>query len=172
VLARFRLSLIARPEFAVPGRDIVIEWGNARYQRLLDRYVASDSVLVDSLRLVWRNSIGNLNGIFDSPIYEDFVTAVRAVNRALPERRRLRLLACDPPIEWDRVRVRQDVGRFANSRDEFCANVIEREVLARGRSALLILGGGHLLRGGHADGAPAVNVVDVPDRTSLSPLPG
>jgi hypothetical protein len=164
VLARFRLSLIVRSEFAVSGRDIVIEWGNARYQRLLDRYVANDSVPVDSLRLVWRNSIGNLNGIFDSPIYEDFVMAVRAANRALPEHRRLRLLACDPPIEWDLVRTRMDVEPFASARDEFCASVIEREVLARGRSALLVLGGGHLLRGGHGDGAPALNVIDLLDR--------
>jgi hypothetical protein len=113
---------------------------------------------------VWRNAVGNINGIFDSPIYEEFVVAVRAVNRALIPHRRVRVIACDPPIDWARVQSRDDILRFASARDEFCAGVLEREVLARGGSALLILGGGHLLRGVPSEAGASQNVSERLDR--------
>jgi hypothetical protein len=164
-VAQFRTALVERPEFHVPGRDVVIEWGNSRYQHLLDRYVAGDSAPADSLRLIWRDAIGNLNGTFDSPVYEEFIVTVRDVNRTLPLDRRTRLLACDPPIDWTRVRARDDLIPFAAARDTFCANLIEREVLARRRSALVILGGGHLLRGATSDAPqPTANVTALLDQ--------
>jgi hypothetical protein len=163
VLARFRVALITDAAFPAPGRDVAIEWGNARFQRVLDRYVGGDSVPIDTLRLVWRTALGNMNGIFDSPIYEDFVVAVRNVNRSLAPERRMRLLACDPPIDWDQVRTPRDVTPFARARDQFCADVLDREVLARGRSALLIIGGGHVLRGGDSGAGRNSNVTTMLD---------
>jgi hypothetical protein len=151
-MAGFRLQLIRHSGFTAVTRDVAVEWGNALYQPLLDRFVAGQDVPLDTVRQIWRNAIGNLNGIFDSPVYEQFIVAVRDVNRGLAPARRIRVLACDPPVDWTHVSTRDDLARFA-TRDETCALILEREILARGRSALLILGGGHVLRtGGALDG--------------------
>jgi hypothetical protein len=161
-LAQFRIDLIRDPHFARPDRDVVIEWGNARYQEVLSRYVAGDNVPLDSLRQVWRNAVGNMNGIFDSSVYEDFLTAIRERNRTLPVGRRMRALACDPPVDWRRIRTRDDFAPWVGSRDAYCVGVLERDVLARHRSALLIMGGGHLLRVGDTTQSP--NVARLLDR--------
>jgi hypothetical protein len=163
-LARFRIALIQRPEFAAPNRDIVIEWGNARLQSVLDRYVAGGDVPLDSLRLVWRTALANLNGIFDSPVYEDFVVAMRVLNRTLAPNRWIRILGCDPPVDWETVRSRDDVDSLVRTRDQFCARLLEREILDRGRSAPLILGGGHVLRRGDTVPEHDRNVTELLDR--------
>jgi hypothetical protein len=152
-LADFRLQLIRDSAFATGGRDIAIEWANALHQDLLDRYVGGADVPLDTLRRVWRDAVVNMNGVFDSPVYEEFVVAVRELNRRLPGNRRIRVLACDPPIDWTRVRTDDDILPFDRQRDSHCAGVLEREVLARGRTALLIIGGGHVLRAATPPGA-------------------
>ena len=155
VMAAFRLQLIRDPAFTAVGRDIAIEWGNARHQDILDRFMAGDDVPLDTLRRVWRTQ-ANRNGIFDSPVYEELVIAARDVNRTLPASRRLRLLACDPPSGGLRG--------FAGSRDAYCAGVIEREVLARHRTALLVIGGGHVLRTGTSPNGTGPNVTALLDQ--------
>src|SRR5215213_3276526 len=50
----FLKSLVRDPRFAATVNDIVIEFGNALYQRLVDRFVNGADVPRDSLRQVWR----------------------------------------------------------------------------------------------------------------------
>jgi hypothetical protein len=78
-------------------------------------------------------------------IYERFLAAVRERNRMLPKPQRLRVLACDPPIHWSRVKTAADAAPWLE-RDRFCAGVIEREVLAKGRRALVVMGDAHVSR--------------------------
>ena len=52
----FRLSLIRDSRFAAAVNDIVVEFGNARYQDLMDRFVRGDQVADESLRQVWQNT--------------------------------------------------------------------------------------------------------------------
>jgi hypothetical protein len=82
----------------------------------------------------------------DVPTYEDFYRAVRAVNAPLPSDRRLRVLLGDPPIDWDRVRSRDDHFKWIEMRDAYPAALIQLEVLARQRRALLVYGLGHFQR--------------------------
>ena len=51
----FLLSLIRDPRFVGTVDDIVVEFGNARYQDVADRFVRGEDVPHESLRLVWRN---------------------------------------------------------------------------------------------------------------------
>jgi hypothetical protein len=74
----------------------------------------------------------------------------------LPTGRRIRLLLGDPPIDWSRVHGIVDAGyvlSFLAQRDAHYA-VVEREVVRKGRRALLIARNDHLLRGLHAIGQP------------------
>lgn len=122
----FIKSLIRDPRFAATVNDIVIEFGNARYQSLVDRFVRGERVSDDSLRLVWQNTtIPN-----EIPVDTEFFSVVRSVNATLPRERKIRLLLGDPPIDWSAVRTREDHFRWLAMRDSHPAALITLEVLA------------------------------------------
>jgi hypothetical protein len=144
----FRLALLRDPRFAATVNDVVVEFGNALYQDVIDRFVSGAAVPSFELRQVWQNTT-QAQPVWDAPIYEEFFRAVRDVNAARPDGRRLRVLLGDPPIDWNKV------GRFADilsqmravgDRDTYPAKLIQREVVAKGRHALVIYGDQHLKR--------------------------
>jgi hypothetical protein len=137
----FRVALIRDPRFAEAVNDIVVEFGNALYQDVIDRFVRGEQVAHEELRKVWQDTTQR-GTVWDRPIYEAFYRAVRDVNATLPVERRLRVLLGDPPIDWDAPAPRSGALRT----DDFPAAVIQREVLAKKRRALVIFGGMHLTR--------------------------
>jgi hypothetical protein len=144
----FRLGLIRDPRFAATVNDIVVESGNALYQDVMDRYVTGADVSSSELRLTWQNTT-QLRPVWDVPIYEELFRAVREINTSLPAGRRLRVLLGDPPIDWKGVRTFADILRQMRSvgdRDTYPAALIQREVLAKQRRALIIYGNQHLTR--------------------------
>jgi hypothetical protein len=72
--------------------------------------------------------------------------AVRAVNISLPKDRQLRVLLGDPPIDWDKVGTRVDHFKWIEMRDAYPAALIQLEVIAKQRRALLVYGLGHFQR--------------------------
>jgi hypothetical protein len=156
-----RMALLYHP--ALPGKidDIVVEFGNARFQDLADRFILGDQP-VDRAELtqLWRFTIGG-GVLWDAPMYEQFFRTVRAVNWRRPPSRRIRVLLGDPPFDHRKVRSPADKGYVLSvsaQRDAHYAAVVEREVLHKGRRALLIAGDGHLLRGLRGDdGEPGLN---------------
>jgi hypothetical protein len=139
--SEFRLRLIEDPAFARSVNDIVVEFASALNQDLLDRFVHGGDVTTDELCKIWRNT--SQPGAWDSPVYEEFLRAVRTANGRLPRGRRLRVVAGDPPIDWSAPGLRSE---DIDSRDRFAAATIEREVLNKDRKALVLFGSGHLYR--------------------------
>jgi hypothetical protein len=137
-------ELVAAPGFADRVNDIVVEFGNARYQNVVDRYIAGEDIPLEQVQKAWRDTVGAIGPV--SPVYGEFYATVRAVNAKLPPQRRLRVVLGDPPIEWDHVHNREDVALFLPFRDEYYASVVRQEVLAKKRKALLIMGFGHFRR--------------------------
>jgi len=125
--------------------DIVLEFGNARYQDVIDRFVRGEEVPYDSLRQVWQNTT-QVEFEWDLPVYEELFRAVRSVNASLPRGRQIRVLLGDPPIDWDKVHSFQDLQAGMGNRDAHAVEVIQREVLSKGRRALVIYGTQHLIR--------------------------
>jgi hypothetical protein len=142
--ADFSLALVHYPSFASAVNDIVIECGNPRYQDVLDHYTAGDSVPLNALQPAWRNT--TQPGRCDPRQHKELLDAVREVNRHLPPSRRLRVLAGDSPIDWDRIHRPEDLRVFLSRRDIDFASVVEHEVLAKHRKALLVIGAAHVLR--------------------------
>ena len=140
----FLRRLVRDPRFPAAFQDIVVEFGNPRYQCVMDRYLAGESVPAEELRLAWRNTTQLL--VWDSPLYEQFFTTVREVNRKLPAGKRLRVLLGDPPIDWEAIRRPEDFPPAYGHRDPDTFRLIEKEVLSQGRRALVIIGAVHLLR--------------------------
>ena len=79
-------------------------------------------------------------------VYEQFLRAVRSVNRSLPDRLRLRVIAADPPLDWAKVQPAAEFRSILGKRAEFGAEVIEREALRKRQKALLILATAWLTR--------------------------
>jgi len=143
----FRVALVLDPRFAAAVNDIVVEFGSAQYQDVMDRFVRGDEVPQASLRRVWQDTT-QPDTIWDVPIYEEFFRAVRTANASLLRERQLRVLLGDPPMDWN-AGVRQ-----MPDRDAHAVEVIRREVLAKGRRALVIYGDQHLVRQNTVAGAP------------------
>jgi hypothetical protein len=144
----FRLSLIRDSRFPAVVNDILVEFGNSRYQPVMDRFVAGERVPDEELRKVWQNTI-MAGTIWDRPIYEEFFRAVRAVNMTLPTQRRLRVLLGDPPIDWEAIRTPEELRSAQKSlpgRSTHPADVLIRESLSKGRRALVMYGALHLIR--------------------------
>ena len=140
----FGLSLVHDSRFVAVVNDIVIEEGSARYQDVSDRFVRGEQVTDESLSQIWRNATHPGLGL-DRP-WEAFFHAVRDVNSALPPERQLRVVLGDPPIEWENVRTPEGYDKWLEQRDTFPADLIQREVLAKGRRALLTYGQMHFQR--------------------------
>lgn len=140
----FILSLVRNPAFPQKVNDIAVECGNSLYQPILDRYIAGENVSFAEVQKVWRNTTQPMCGI--SGFFEEFFPLVRAINQTLPHEQRLRVLATDPPIDWDRVKTIDDYLKF-KGRDLSIASVMENEVLAKHRKALMLFGIVHLMHG-------------------------
>jgi hypothetical protein len=142
----FRLTLIRDPRFAQAVNDIVVEFGDSKYQGVIDRYVAGAEVPYAELRHVWEDTIAP-NTVFDMPVYEEFYRAVREVNRGLPKAKRIRVWLGDPPIDW-KTAEQSEILALMYQRNRFAADLIRKEVLAKKRRALLLYADGHFFRKG------------------------
>jgi len=143
----FRLSLIRDPRFALRVNDIVLEGPNSRYQDVMDRYVRGENVPVESLRRVWDDTTQQQAG---GPMWTgevpEIYRGVRQLNMSLPPEHKLRILLADPPIDWDQIHAKREPAKWIALRDTFPAELIEREVLAKHRRALVVFGNMHLQR--------------------------
>lgn len=142
----YRLKLIRDPRLAAVVNDIVVEFGDSRYQEVIDRFVRGEDVSYGELRHVWEDTTMS-NTVFDIPVYEEFYRAVREVNRGLPPNRRLRVLLGDPPIDWTKA-TSNNILDLMYQRNRFAAQLIRKEVLAKNHRALLLYADGHLFRKG------------------------
>jgi hypothetical protein len=150
----FVFSLIRNPAFSEKVNDIVFESGNSLYQPILDRYIAGEDVPFTEVQKVWRKMGQPASGA--SAFVEQFYPLVRALNQKVPPQRRLRVLAGDPPIDWDQIKSFDDVIRLVH-RDEGIASVMEKEVLSKHRKALMLFGTFHLF---HGVGGSAVSIYE------------
>lgn len=136
--AAFRAKLYADPRFTAAVNDIVVESGNARHQAMMDRYIAGEDVPAKELRMAWIETT-QPGDVWDKPIYEDMFRAIRDINRTLPKGRQLRVLLGDTWYD-------SSTGPPKSRGDDSVVEIIEREVIAKKRKALVVYGGMHLLR--------------------------
>ena len=137
-------ALLRHP--GVPGtvNDIVVEFGNARYQAAMDAYIAGKRLPLSDVRAAWENTT-QVTGVWLSPIYAGIVEDIRSLNAALPPAKRFRVLLGDPPIDWSSVSSPADED-MNDWRDSHFAWVVDKHVVQRNRRAILFIGGAHLGR--------------------------
>lgn len=141
----FLLSLIRDPRFATVVNDVVVECGNARHQDVADRFVRGEDVQYETLQKIWLDTTQAQPGC-DTPQPEETLRTVRAVNASLRREQQIRVLLGDPPIPWEEVTAKPEHREWIGMREIFPAGVVQREVVAKKRRALLVYGVGHLWR--------------------------
>ena len=145
--ASYDLLLRILRDARTPGvvTDVVVEFGTSRYQDVIDRFMRGDPIPDATLRHVWQDT--TIPGVTnDGPYVEEFYHAVRVMNADLPKEKRYRVLAGDPPIDWDNIVTAADLRKWTVRRDTFPADLIHREVVERGRRALVVYGPAHFPR--------------------------
>lgn len=135
-------QLIRDPRFAAEVGNVVLEAASAAHQATLDRYLNGADVPRVELRKVWSDVVGAVPTV-TSLMYPQFLAEVRAANFKLPPARRIRVWAGEPPIDWAAIRTSEDLEPYISRRAVYPAGLIEREILGRGKKALVIYGGRH-----------------------------
>lgn len=139
--AVFRNKLYRDARFQAAVNDIVVESGNGRYQEMMDRYIAGGTVPEKELRKAWTETT-QPHDVWDKDIYADMFRTIREINQKLPKAKQLRVLLGDTPYTWDSANARAPMNRS----DSFPAELIQREVIAKKRKALMVYGDLHYLR--------------------------
>jgi hypothetical protein len=152
--ADFYAALIRDPRFARQIGNVVVEFGGAAHQDIIDRYVAGEAVPYADLRKVWSGLYNGGSPAITNLGFMNFYAEVRATNLALPPDQRIRVWLGEPPIDWSQVRTRADLAAV-EGRDAHAAGVIERNILALNRKALVIYGGAHFDRASAEETAAA-----------------
>ena len=129
-----RIALVRHPDFAKKVRSIVVEFGSTTEQSMLDRYIRGENISRSQLEQVWKTTTQARNGVWDSPIYAEFLAAVRDVNSKLPPDARVRVFGGDPGPGDNR------------SRETAAVSVLKEQVLQRQGKALVIYGAAHFYR--------------------------
>jgi hypothetical protein len=138
---RFLTALLRDPKFPSVFPTIVVEFGNAFYQKTIDRYLAGEDISRSELAKVWQDTI--IPMAWDSPLYAEFFETVRDVNKHLRKAKKMRVFLGDPPVNWSLVKDVEGLKPFMD-RDAFYAEVITQNC-GRGR-CLLICGAVHFQR--------------------------
>lgn len=123
-----RIALIQHPDFIRKVNVIIVEFADTLHQDLLDRFVLEgEDIPRDQLRAVWKDTSGK--AVWESPMYEAFLRAVRKINLTLPLNKRVRLIGGDNSNERNR-------GRFIRE-------AVSREILDKSLKGLAIYGSRH-----------------------------
>jgi hypothetical protein len=138
----FLRALIAAPGVGAAIDDLLVEFGNARFQDVVDRYVRGEAVTLAAVQPAWQNAVAPNNIWADERLFE----TVRTLNRRRSPDRQLRILLGDSPIDWRTVKTREDHVPWLAMRDSFPAALLQTQVLARRRKALVVYGSMHFQR--------------------------
>ena len=144
----FQLCLVSRPAFQRRVTDVMVEWANPVYQRLVDRYlIGLEPIPLDSLAPVWIDT--------DAPdlwgrltLMPAFYQAVRAMNEQLEPKRRIRVIGGCEPIDWSRVRTQEDVARYPYKSNWAAHVIMEHFAPEPSHRLFVIYGEGHVNRRG------------------------
>jgi hypothetical protein len=141
-----RFQIIHSKAFARKVHIIAVEGLNGLYQEELDRYIRGEDVPLAQVQKVWRDSTGIFVGPVILTVYQQFLGEVRSVNRGLPDRLKLRVIAADPPLDWAKVQSPDDFRAILGKRVDFGVEVIERETMRKRQKALLVFADSWLTR--------------------------
>ena len=135
----FYVELIKDPRFAKEVGNVVVEFGGAAQQESIDRYVRGEEIPYEQLRKVWTELIGFVPTVTGLG-YLNFFAQVRSVNAALPPAQQIHVWLGDPPMDWSKIKTREEAIQVLHERERYPAGLIKAEILEKQRKALVIYG--------------------------------
>ena len=139
----FYEQLIRDSRFARDVGNVIVEFGDAAHQDVIDRYVNGETVPYIELRKVWINTVGWIPTV-SSSYYAHFFFQVRQTNLNLPPEKRIRVWLGEPPINWSEIKTKDEFMEFLGKRDKHAASIISKNILSLNKKALVIYGSQHL----------------------------
>ncbi|PAW10576.1 hypothetical protein B6K85_10810 [Vibrio sp. V1B] len=139
---RYATELVSTDAFSDQVTHIVVEFGNAKYQPVLDKYLAGEEVSESQLNEVLRGSIYFMAWMPDA--YINFFKAIRARNLLLPEGKKIQVHLAEAPFEWDGVADAKVWKQAAQSKTDYFYQIAQ-ERIEHNEKALLIFGAFHLV---------------------------
>src|SRR5437660_1260465 len=147
----FYIRMVRDSDFQETVQDIVIEFASRNNQPLLDRYIAGENVPMAEVQHIWRDTTKVAS--WESPMYAEWLAAIREVNKKVAPERRFRVLAGDSAVDWNRIQTHAAWEALGDNNISF-ADVIVNEVIRKKRHALVVLGGNHVNKMGARTGDP------------------
>jgi hypothetical protein len=138
----FYEQLIADPRFASEVGNVVVEFGSAAHQQTIDRYVNGETVPYAELRKVWMDTVGWIPTV-QGAYFAHFFYQVRQTNVALAPDKRIKVWLGEPAADWSKIETNAQWRAIADTRDAHAAELIVRQILAKGEKALIIYGSQH-----------------------------
>lgn len=138
---RYAITLISTPEFSEKVQHIVVEFGNAKYQSVLNDYLAGKDVEEEKLHEVLRGSIYFLAWM--PAVYMDFFKAVRVRNAELADNKKIIVHLAEAPFDWPLSNTKKWKYAAENKTDYFYKIAAQR--FNNNEKALLIFGAFHLV---------------------------
>lgn len=121
--------------------DIVVEFGNARYQELADRYLLGDeSIPLQQLRPIWRDTLYFM--AWQYAAYEELVVQLQQWNRV--REHRVRLVLAEPAFDWGALGA-GDWQQLVDRRELGYLQAVEQQVIKPRRRAILLFGAFHTM---------------------------
>src|SRR3954469_24565408 len=109
-------ALVREPRFASEVGNVVVEFGGAIRQDIIDRYVNGEDVPYTELRKVWTDTVGWVTTVTFTG-YMNVFAQVRVVNSKLPPEQRIHVWLGEPVIDWSKVKTRDEFMKIALQRD-------------------------------------------------------
>jgi len=125
---------------------VIVEFAASMQQPVLDAYIRGEEVPFSELSKVWRDTGQSPRSPWDSPLYYELLRLVREENLTLAPEQRVRVLAGDPPIDWDQISTKIACDQAVVPRNPFVASLAMRQAFDLGKKVLIIFGGAHLPR--------------------------
>ena len=159
-LHTFIREMVRDRGFICRADDIVIEFGNARLQKIADDYAFGRNVSDTQLESIWRETAVPFG--WNSPVYRQLLETIREINQKNLCDHKIRILLGDPPLDWSKINSVQDYAAWID-RDASFAEVVEREVLAKHHRAFLLAGQYHVVKRrpeGDDEGPRAAEIIE------------
>jgi len=125
---------------------VIVEFAATKHQTVLDAYIQGEDVPFSELSLVWRDTGQSPRAPWDSPLYHELLKVIREGNLTLSAAERVRVVAGDPPIDWEMIKTREEYNESRIPRDPFAASLAMEYAFHLGKRVLIIFGDAHLPR--------------------------
>lgn len=126
---------------------VIVEFANANYQTILDKYIFGEQIYIEEIKKIWRESTQSPGLFGEAPIYFDLLKKIRNINSTLPNDKKIKVLAGDPSIDWKSIHTLDDYKKqIGYNREVFPAELaIDFGVMQR-KKVLVIYSEFHLTK--------------------------